>query len=197
MTGTAPALLHALRLDAARYRETGGWWRSLGFWVVAVHRLSHSAAAVPIPGLRLLLRALAWGLKQPLRVVLHVELPSRARLGPGLALFHPYNVLIGADTVIGEACTLYHEVTLGAGTTQGMPTLGDHVVLFAGARVLGGVTIGERSEVGPNCVVTRSVPPRSLVVAALPRTLPQTLAPRRPEASAGAPTPRPAVEEVP
>lgn len=178
-------MLETLRRDAARYRDWGGWWQHMGFWTVAVWRLSAWARTMPVPGVRYVLMVLAWLLKQPLRTLLHLELPARARIGPGLALFHPYNVLIGSGVVIGEECTIYHEVTLGAGAVPGHPTLGDHVVVFAGARVFGGITVGERSEIGANCVVTRDVPPYSLVVAALPRTIPQALVPRQASTSEG------------
>lgn len=168
-------MLEALRRDAARYREAGGWWSNLGFWAVAAYRVSASARSTPVPGLRQLLMTVAWMLKLPFRILLHLELPSRASIGPGFALFHPYNVLIGADTVIGEECSVYHEVTLGSDAHHRSPTLGSHVVVFAGSRVLGGVTVGDRSEIGSNCVVMRNIPPYSVVVTALPRVIPQAL----------------------
>lgn len=171
-------MLETLRRDAARYRDWGGWWSQPGFWVVTVCRLGAWARGVPVPGLRHALLVLAWLLKQPFRFLFHVELPSRARIGPGFALYHPYNVLVGANAVIGEECTLYHEVTLGAGPVPGEPRLGDHVVVFAGGRLFGGITIGDRTEIGANCVVVKDVPPYSLVVGALPRTIPQGLVPR-------------------
>jgi serine O-acetyltransferase len=179
-------VFETLKRDAARYRTWGGWWRCLGFWTVATYRGGSWAREVRVPGVRFVLLALAWMVKQPFRVVLHVELPFGARIGAGFALFHPYNVLIGTDVEIGEECTVYHEVTLGAGPDHRSPRLGSHVVIFAGGRVLGGVTVGERSEIGANCVVVRDVPPFSLVVAALPRTIPQSLVPRpRPGAGEG------------
>ncbi|MGA8893440.1 MAG: serine acetyltransferase [Anaeromyxobacteraceae bacterium] len=150
----------------------------MGFWAVATYRAGAWARGIKFPGVRFLLLFLAWAVKQPFRMILHVELPFGARIGPGFAIFHPYNVLIGAHVEIGDECTLYHEVTLGGASGDRSPRLGAHVVLFPGARVLGGVTIGERSEIGANCVVSRSVPPYSIVVAALPRTLPQSLVPR-------------------
>ena len=179
-------MFEKLKRDAARYRTWGGWWRCLGFWAVATYRVGSWARAVRVPGVRFALLVLAWVVKQPFRLFLHVELPFGARIGAGFALFHPYNVLIGADVEIGEECTVYHEVTLGAGPDHRSPMLGSHVVIFAGGRVLGGVTVGERSEIGANCVVLRNVPPFSLVVAALPRTIPQSLVPRpRPGAGEG------------
>jgi len=171
-------VLEALRRDAARYQQYGGWWQHLGFWAVAVYRLGAWARASSVPGLSYLVLAVAWLLRQPFRLLLHLELPSRARIGPGFALVHPYNVLIGPSVQIGADCTLYHEVTLGNGPVPGEPRLGERVVLFAGARAFGGITIGEATEIGANCVVVKDVPPRSLVVAALPRVLPQSLVPR-------------------
>lgn len=173
-------MLDALRSDAARYRSYGGWWQHLGFWTVAVYRLGAWSRGLRVPGLRHLLVVVAWLLKQPYRLLLHVELPSRTRIGPGFLLVHPYNVLIGSEVVIGAQCTVYHETTLGNGPVPGEPRLEDHVVLFAGARVFGGVVIGERTEIGANCVVVKDVPPMSLVVAALPRVLSQGVVPRTP-----------------
>jgi serine O-acetyltransferase len=76
-------------------------------------------------------------------------------------------VVIGETTEIGKDVTLYQGVTLG-GTSLAKgkrhPTLGDGVVVGAGAKVLGAITIGEGSRVGANAVVVRSVPPGSVVV---------------------------------
>lgn len=180
-----------LRQDAARYRGWGGWWRAIGFWVVATYRFGSWARDLGIPGVSVVLGALAWTIKQPFRITLHVELPFRARIGPGFALFHPYNVLIGAGAVIGEQCSLYHEVTLGAGPTHGEPTLGDHVVVFAGARVIGGVSVGDRSEIGCNCVVTKDVPAHSLVVPTLSRVVPLSMVSRPTPAPEGPSVERP------
>jgi serine O-acetyltransferase len=186
------SLFQVLRRDAARYRDWGRWWQHMGFWVVAVFRLGVRARGIRLPGLRHLALVAAWFVKQPFRVLLHVELPTRAHVGPGLALFHPYNVLVGAEVEIGEDCSLYHEVTLGAGAGPGMPRLGHHVVLFAGARAFGDITIGDRTEVGSNCVVSRSLPADVLVVAAPTRVIPQSLLRKAPTAATGAPPAGPA-----
>jgi serine O-acetyltransferase len=171
-------MLASLSKDAERYRRWGGWYRNVGFYLVASYRLGAWARSVRVPVVRHALIALAGSMKAPLQALLHVELPSRARIGPGFALFHAYNVFVGSEVVIGEGCTIYHEVTLGAGSAPGEPRIGDHVVVFAGARVLGGISVGERAEIGANCVVTRDVPAHSLVVPPLPRILPQSIVPR-------------------
>lgn len=177
-SASPPSLFSALIRDAARYRGLGAWWRHLGFWVVALYRLAAAARAFPVPGVREALLVAAWLLRLPFRMVLHLELPSRTRVGPGLLLLHPFNVLIGSEVVIGEDCSIFHEVTLGAGVSEAMPVLGDRVVVFPGARIFGGVTIGDAAEIGANCVVTRDVPPKTMMIAPLPRAVPQSLVPR-------------------
>ena len=168
-------MLENLRRDAERYRRYGGWWKNLGFWAGATYRLGAWASTFPLPWLRPLFTTAAWVLKQPFRLVLHLELPNRARIGPGLLLEHPFNIFIGAGVHIGSDCSIFHEVTLGEGPTPGLPSLGDGVVVFAGAKIFGGLAIGDRSEIRANCVITRDVPAGMLVVTTPTRNLSQTL----------------------
>jgi serine O-acetyltransferase len=173
-----------LARDAAGYAPFGGWYRSLGFWVVATHRLGAWARTLPQP-LRLPILVVYGLLRMPWRFFLHVELPASARLGPGLLLVHPYNVLMGADVQLGEDCAIYHEVTLGAGPKPGMPQIGNRVALFAGARVLGGVCVGDGAEIGANCVVMTDVPAGSIVAPTPCRAIPKTLVRVAKESAAG------------
>jgi serine O-acetyltransferase len=116
--------------------------------------------------------------KLPWVVILNVNIPAGprgARIGPGLCLIHPRNILIPWGSVIGENFLVFHEVTLGTGATPGIPTIGNDVDVYVGARVLGGVTIGDGSMIGANCVVTRDVPPRSVVLQGPSRVLPRAL----------------------
>jgi serine O-acetyltransferase len=185
-------MFDALRRDASQYASTGGWWRNLGFWVGAIYRLGAWGYRLPGPLLRFPVLAAYWLIKQPFRLVLHVEIPARARIGPGLLLPHPYNVILGPGVEIGRDCVIFHEVTLGFGAVRGVPKLGDNVVLFAGARVLGGVTVGERAEVGANCVVFTDVPAATVVVPAQGRVIPQSLVRRSARPAAGAAEAQPA-----
>jgi serine O-acetyltransferase len=100
-----------------------------------------------------------------------------ARIGPGLRLIHPTNVMIGRGVEIGEDCVIFHDVTLGTGQIPGTPKIGNNVDIYPGARVLGGITVGDRSMVGANCVVTRDVPPDSIILAAPGRVMPRSLSP--------------------
>jgi serine O-acetyltransferase len=169
-------MLEMLRRDRARYSHLGGWARSPGFWVGAIYRFGVWAHGLPNALLRFPLVTLYRVVKLPWRILLNVYIPPSVRIGPGLCLIHPNNILIAPDVVIGANCLIFHEVTIGTGPTPGVPTLGDDVDVYVGARVLGGVTIGDNSMVGANCVVTRSVPAGSVVVAPPARIVPRALA---------------------
>ncbi len=96
-----------------------------------------------------------------------IEIHPGARIGPGLFIDHGMGTVIGETAEIGEDVTLYHNVTLGGVSWEKVkrhPTLGDHVVVGAGAQVLGPITIGAYSRIGANSVVVKDVPPHSVVV---------------------------------
>lgn len=84
-------------------------------------------------------------------------------IGEGLFIQHGFSSIIGAE-VIGKNCWINQEVTLGYVGESGLPILEDNVHITAGAKVLGGVTIGENSIVGANAVVVKNVPPNCTVV---------------------------------
>lgn len=96
-----------------------------------------------------------------------IEIHPGATIGSGLFIDHGMGVVIGETAEIGEDVTLYHGVTLG-GTNLNKgkrhPTLGDRVVIGAGGKVLGAITIGEDTRIGANAVVVRSMPSNSVVV---------------------------------
>ena len=96
-----------------------------------------------------------------------IEIHPSAKIGRGLFIDHGMGVVIGETAVIGKHVTLFQGVTLGGtGKEHGKrhPTIGDNVVIGAGAKVLGNITIGNDSMVGANAVVIRDVPEHSTVV---------------------------------
>jgi serine O-acetyltransferase len=101
------------------------------------------------------------------RFLTGIEIHPGARIGPRFFIDHGMGVVIGETAEIGADVTLYHGVTLG-GTSQNKgkrhPTLADGVVVGAGAKILGAITIGAGSRIGANAVVVKSVPPNSVVV---------------------------------
>jgi serine O-acetyltransferase len=93
------------------------------------------------------------------------DIPINAQhLGGGLLLPHPQGVVIHPDAVLGPNCLVLQQVTIGTGPTPGVPTLGGHVDVGAGARILGGVVIGEHAVIGANAVVIDDVPARAVAV---------------------------------
>lgn len=112
-------------------------------------------------------RFLARWLSQGARWVTGSEIHPGATIGPGFFIDHGMGVVIGETAEIGADVTLYHGVTLG-GTSLNKgkrhPTIGDRVVIGAGAKVLGAIEIGADSRVGANAVVVKSVPENSVVV---------------------------------
>ncbi len=126
------------------------WW----------HRLAHCLWNVGFKWLARLVSNIA-------RFLTGIEIHPGARLGRRFFIDHGMGVVIGETAVVGEDCTLYHQVTLG-GTTWNKgkrhPTLGDGVVVGAGAKILGPISIGSGVRVGSNAVVTRDVPDHATVV---------------------------------
>lgn len=96
-----------------------------------------------------------------------IEIHPGARIGRRFFIDHGMGVVVGETTEIGDGCTLYHGVTLG-GTSWAKekrhPTLGNNVVVGAGAKVLGPFKVGDNSKIGSNSVVVKEVPVNSTVV---------------------------------
>lgn len=96
-----------------------------------------------------------------------IEIHPGARIGKGFFIDHGNGVIIGETTIIGDNVTLYQGVTLGGtGKEHGKrhPTIGNNVMISAGAKVLGSFTIGDNSKIGAGSVVLSEVPPNSTVV---------------------------------
>ena len=109
----------------------------------------------------------ARALSQVARAVTGVEIHPAATIGKRFFIDHGMGVVIGETAEIGDGCTIYQGVTLG-GTGKDVgkrhPTLGDNVMVGAGAKVLGPVTIGSNSKIAANAVVLREVPEKSTAV---------------------------------
>jgi serine O-acetyltransferase len=97
-----------------------------------------------------------------------VDIHPGATLGPGLFIDHATGVVIGETAEVGADVTIYHGVTLGAPSSAARgkrhPTIGDRVVLGAGAKVLGPITVGAGASIGANAVVVKPVPAGAVVV---------------------------------
>ena len=101
------------------------------------------------------------------RCLTGIEIHPGAKIGENFFIDHGMGVVIGETTEIGNNVTLYQAVTLGGTSLEKgkrHPTLEDSVIVGSGAKVLGPITIGERSRIGANAVVVNSVQPNSIVV---------------------------------
>lgn len=90
-----------------------------------------------------------------------IEIHPGAKIGKGLFIDHGMGVVIGETAEIGDNVTMYHGVTLGGtGNVQGKrhPTIGNNVLIGAGAKVLGAITIGDNAKIGANAVVLHDIP---------------------------------------
>ena len=99
-----------------------------------------------------------------IRAVTGVEIHPAAKIGRRLFIDHGMGVVIGATAVIGNDVMIYHDVTLGARTNEPgkrHPSIGNNVVIGAGARVIGDITIGDGVRITANMVVIKSVPART------------------------------------
>jgi len=131
-----------------------------GLHAIWAHRLSHGLWK---SGLKLLAR---W-LSQIVRGITGIEIHPGATIGRNLFIDHGMGVVIGETAEVGSDVTIYHGVTLGGTSlekTKRHPTIEDHVVIGAGAKVLGAITIGAHSRIGANAVVVKSAPSNSVVV---------------------------------
>ncbi len=168
----------AFRADRAKYyriafgtetpplaRRVQLWIANQGFHCVAVHRLGE--LAWDLKGKR----PLAWlaaaslfhALDAAVKVVHHVAV--EARVGPGFYIGHPSTVYIGR-TAIGRNFSVTHNVTIGIGHSSqsaGVPVIGDDVWVGTGSTLFGDIHVGDGATIASGSVLSRSVPPRSLV----------------------------------
>lgn len=95
------------------------------------------------------------------------DLPINTEVSGGLLMPHPNGIVIHPNCKIGPNCLIFQQVTLGSNGTgigKGVPTLGGHVDVGAGAKILGGVTIGDNAVIGANAVVITDVPAHATAI---------------------------------
>lgn len=108
-------------------------------------------------------------------VVTAADIPLNCRLAGGLMLPHPTGIVIHPDAEVGPNCLLFQQVTLGtASMGSGTPRLGAWVEVGAGAKILGGVVIGDHARIGANAVVLADIPPGAVAVG-----VPAVLVPKK------------------
>jgi serine O-acetyltransferase len=167
-TGRKMGFFETLRCDISSVYERDPAARSTleillcypGLHAVWGHRISHWLWQ---RNLKLLAR---W-VSQLARGLTGIEIHPGATIGPRFFVDHGMGVVIGETAEVGADVTLYHGVTLGGTSLQKgkrHPTIGDRVVIGAGAKVLGAISVGADSRIGANAVVVKETPPNSVVV---------------------------------
>lgn len=150
----------ALSMDPAATSKVEVALTYAGFHALLFYRFAHWMVKHRIPFLP---RALS----QFARFITGIEIHPGAMIGSGLFIDHGMGVVVGETTEIGNNVTLFQGVTLGGtGKQRGKrhPTIGSHVVVGAGAKVLGPITVGDYVKIGANSVVLQDVPDHSTVV---------------------------------
>jgi serine O-acetyltransferase len=131
-----------------------------GFHAIILYRIAHFFNNIRIPLAPRLISQFA-------RMITGIEIHPGAGIGKCFFIDHGMGVVIGETTVVGDNVTIFQGVTLGGtGKDKGKrhPNIGDNVVIGAGAKVLGNITIGANSYIGANAVVIKDVPENSTVV---------------------------------
>ena len=173
-------MLDQIRADLAIIRERDpaarGWLEILfcypGFHAISLHRFSHRLWTCQLP-----LKLVARGLSQLARGLTGIEIHPGARIGHSVFIDHGMGVVIGETAEVGNRCLLYQGVTLGGtGKDHGKrhPTLAENVVVGAGAKVLGAITIGANTRIGAGSVVVRDVDDDCTVVGIPGRVIHQS-----------------------
>jgi serine acetyltransferase len=160
--------LHYLE-GASRLRQRVAAARHRGLRTIWYFRLRHAASALH-PALKFPGILLCAALKLVLRPSRSCEIPLGAEIGGGCFLPHPIGIVVAAHCHIGAGVSIFSGVVLGINhmsANRGAPVLGNHVTLYAGAKVIGHVTVGDHAVVGANAVVNTDVVPCT-VVAGVP-----------------------------
>lgn len=149
-----------------------------GFHALLAYRVAHRLRRWGIPLLPRMISQFA-------RWLTGIEIHPAATIGKGFFIDHGMGVVIGETAEIGDYVTLFQGVTLGGtGKEHGKrhPTIGNHVVIGAGAKILGGIKVGDNVKIGANSVVLKSVPSNSTVIG-VPARIIKTEGERMPEAT--------------
>ncbi len=141
---------------------------SRSFWAVFQYRIAHAVYISRLPVL----------LKKPLLIIMvlwqwlieiftSITIPYKCKIGKGLYIGHPNNIILNAQSVLGDYCNLSQGVTIGVsgmGENRGVPLIGDYAYIGANATIAGKITLGNECTVGANTLVVKSAEDQSVLL---------------------------------
>jgi serine O-acetyltransferase len=157
-------------------RSHGGDWAAQGFWAMAVYRFGRWRYTVRPAPLRKLLSFAYKVLFKLVQIVTGIELPCEVPIGAGLVIEHSGGIVVSGFAVLGKNCRIRNGVVIGLARVDDpcAPRLGDGVDVGAGAKLLGGIRIGNNVCIGANAVVITDVPDNCIAVG-----IPAVVKPRK------------------
>ena len=131
-----------------------------GLWAIAVYRFGRWSRNVRVPVISSLLKLFAFLLFKQMEMATGISLPASAEIGKGFYVGHFGGIILHSDVKIGDNCSLGPGVLIGTrgGGNKGVPVIGNDVYIGVGAKILGGIKIGDRVKIGANAVVLNDVP---------------------------------------
>ncbi|NBV07173.1 MAG: serine O-acetyltransferase [Proteobacteria bacterium] len=132
-----------------------------GVQAIFLHRLSHFLDKISVPILPRLISRIS-------QITTGIEIHPQAKIGKKFFIDHGFGVVIGQTCEIGNNVTIYQGVTLGGHSKEKIkrhPTIQDDVIIGAGAKILGPITIGKGAKIGPNAIVIKDIEANKTVVA--------------------------------
>ncbi len=131
---------------------------SQGFQAILVYRFFHWLGAYNIPS-----QPFRFVFERLIEIFTGISIPAECKIGKGLRIHHFGGIILHPSTVIGNNCTLYHQVTIGdRGGRGGSAIIGDNVLIGAGAKIIGEINIGNNCRIGANAVINKDVPDDSV-----------------------------------
>lgn len=137
-----------------------------GVKAIGFHRIAHDLYLAKLYILARLVSEIS-------RLLTGIEIHPGAKIGKRVVIDHGMGVVIGETAIVGDDCLIFHGVTLGGKNFEDVkrhPSIGNKVIIGAGAKILGNITIGDNSVVGANSVVTKDVP-SGVIVTGIPAIL--------------------------
>lgn len=157
-----------LRKDIKNYYERsrcrnvfhflGIFLQTPSLWAIISFRVGSMLMGLPV--IRTLYIFLIWS---PIRVLTGIEIYPRTNIGENFYIKHFGGIFIHPNSKIGNNCVIFNNVTIGTNFEEtAFPVIGDDVTIGVGAKIIGGVRIGNKAIVGANAVVTKDVPPGAI-----------------------------------